>query len=186
MGTAMNQGHDADFLRQMQSIGQLVRDLEQVGDLQVRTQVQQLTQLLLDLHAGGLQRLLELVSARGEVGRQIVEDCVADPLLRNLLLLHGLHPIDVEQRVQQALARVRPQLQSHGGDVELLAIAPHAVRLRLNGSCHGCAGSAATLKGLIEQAICELAPDIETIEVEAAVGAQPEKSSKIFSLPILS
>ena len=38
----------------------------------------------------------------------------------HLLLLHGLHPVPLEARVRAALDEVRPYLESHGGDVELL------------------------------------------------------------------
>ena len=42
-----------------------------------------------------------------------------DELVEHLLLLHGLHPVSVEERVREALDGVRPYLGSHGGDVEL-------------------------------------------------------------------
>ena len=40
------------------------------------------------------------------------------------------------------------------------------VRLRLQGSCHGCPSSAMTLKLAIEQAIHDAAPDVTSISVE--------------------
>ena len=70
-----------------------------------------------------------------------------------LLLLHGLHPLDLEARVRQALDKVRPYLRSHGGNVELLGVDEGVVRLRLEGSCHGCPSSAATMRQTIEEAI---------------------------------
>ena len=60
--------------------------------------------------------------------------------------MHGLHPYDVDDRVERALDSSGPYLRSHGGDVELLGIDDDgAVRLRLLGHCDGCAGSTATL-----------------------------------------
>ena len=42
--------------------------------------------------------------------------------LVTVLLLYGLHPHPIETRVRQALDKVRPYLDSHGGNVELLSV----------------------------------------------------------------
>src|SRR5262249_42532332 len=76
------------------------------------------------------------------------------------------HPLDVGTRVRQALERVRPQLGAHGGDVSLLGVWDGVVRLRLEGSCHGCPSSTVTMKLAIEQAVTEAAPEVTAIEVE--------------------
>jgi Fe-S cluster biogenesis protein NfuA len=94
-----------------------------------------------------------------------------------MLLVHDLHPVALEDRVQAALARVRPYLASHGGDVELLTLDEGVARLRLQGSCNGCAASASTLELAIERALEEDAPDLQGLEVEGAVaqGRAPAK-----------
>ena len=84
-----------------------------------------------------------------------------DELVAHLLLLHGLHPVPLEERVREALDEVRPYLDSHGGDVELLGVEDGVVRLRLQGSCSGCPSSAVTLKLAIEDAIHRRAPEVE-------------------------
>ena len=53
-----------------------------------------------------------------------------DPLVESLLLLHGLHPLDVDARIQRALDRVRPYLGSHAGGVEYLGVADGVARLQ--------------------------------------------------------
>jgi Fe-S cluster biogenesis protein NfuA/nitrite reductase/ring-hydroxylating ferredoxin subunit len=69
--------------------------------------------------------------------------------------------------VRGALEKCRPYLASHGGNVELVSLEePGVVRLRMQGSCHGCPSSAVTLKLAIEQAIHEAAPDVTAILVE--------------------
>ncbi|MBV9816956.1 MAG: NifU family protein [Solirubrobacterales bacterium] len=78
----------------------------------------------------------------------------------------------MESRVREALQGVRPYLESHGGDVELLGIEGSAVRLRLRGSCSGCPSSAMTLKLAIEDAIHAAAPEIEEV-IAAEEGAPP-------------
>jgi len=91
----------------------------------------------------------------------------------SLLLLYGLHPVDLETRVRGALEKTRPYLRSHGGNVELVDVDESgAVRLRLQGSCHGCPSSAMTLKLAIEQAIHDAAPDVTSISVEGQTDAR--------------
>jgi Fe-S cluster biogenesis protein NfuA len=87
-------------------------------------------------------------------------------VLSHLLLIHDLHPVDVETRVARALEEVRPYLGSHGGDVELLGVTDGVARLRLNGTCDGCPSSAVTLKSSIETAIMRAAPELERVEAE--------------------
>jgi Fe-S cluster biogenesis protein NfuA len=111
--------------------------------------------------------MMEIAAASGEAGWRIIDMFALDDLVANLLILHGLHPSDIESRVRNALEKVRPYLQSHGGNVELIEIAGGAVRLRLIGSCNGCPSSSATLKNAIETAIRETAPDVTSIRCEA-------------------
>ncbi|TME42075.1 MAG: NifU family protein [Chloroflexi bacterium] len=121
---------------------------------------------LLGVYGAGLARILELAP---ELAPRLGED----ELVSHLLLLHGLHPVDARTRVEGALESVRPYLASHGGNVELLSVANGVAYLRLEGTCHGCPSSTATLKHAIEQAIFKVAPDVERIEADGvAVGPQ--------------
>jgi Fe-S cluster biogenesis protein NfuA len=79
----------------------------------------------------------------------------------------------VEKRVLRALDQVRPYMESHGGNVELLGVEDGVVRLRLVGSCDGCAASASTLELAVEKAIQEEAPDVLGMFVEGAAAAAP-------------
>ncbi len=152
--------------RRIQRIEALVEQIERSADARVRDTCREIVGTLLELHGTGLKRVFELLANSSGGGRDVIHACLEDDLLRSLLLLHDLHPDDLQRRVTQALEMVRPYLHSHGGDVELLEISPAGVRLRMKGSCHGCPSSAATLRDSIERAICELAPDVGTIEVE--------------------
>jgi Fe-S cluster biogenesis protein NfuA len=83
--------------------------------------------------------------------------------------------------VEEALARVRPFLATHAGNVELLGIDADAgsVRLRLLGSCDGCPSSAVTLQMAVERSILEAAPEIALIEVE-----EPSRAMAMAASPI--
>lgn len=70
----------------------------------------------------------------------------------------------VLDRVKKALDRVRPYLQSDGGDIELIDITEDmSVRVRLTGACHGCPFSMQTLKAGVEQAIMKEVPEIKRV-----------------------
>jgi Fe-S cluster biogenesis protein NfuA/nitrite reductase/ring-hydroxylating ferredoxin subunit len=82
------------------------------------------------------------------------------------LLIHDLHPVPLTDRVREALDSVRPYMESHGGDVELLALEHGVARIRLRGSCSDCSASSVTLELAIKQALEEAAPDLDGLEVE--------------------
>lgn len=58
---------------------------------------------------------------------------------------------------------VRPALQSHGGDIELIKVENNKVYVKLQGACHGCPGARATLKHGVEEAIKQKYPEIEEV-----------------------
>lgn len=143
----------------------LIGQVESLSDPVAREAAMEMVQALLDLYGEGLARTLAPLDDRTR--RTLAED----ELVAHLLLLHDLHPVAVETRVQEALEEVRPYLDSHGGGVELVGVADGVVRLRMHGSCDGCPSSAMTLKLAIEDAIHKAAPDV--IEVEAEGVAAP-------------
>jgi Fe-S cluster biogenesis protein NfuA/nitrite reductase/ring-hydroxylating ferredoxin subunit len=120
---------------------------------------------MLDLHGEGLARIAAALAGKPDVW----DGLVRDPVIATMLLVHGLHPVPLEERVTAALDRVRPYLASHGGDVELLGLEDGVAGLRLTGSCNGCAASASTLELAIERALEEEAPDLLGLEVEGAL-----------------
>ncbi|MET4926124.1 NifU family protein [Streptomyces sp. PSRA5] len=142
------------------------------GGVVARERSEELVRLVTDFYGAGLERLLDLVHEHGRLDDETLAALAADDLVASVLLVHGLHPYSVATRVENALESVRPYLGSHGGDVELLGITDEgAVRLRLLGSCDGCPSSSATLELAVQGAVEAAAPEITTIEVEAAEGA---------------
>lgn len=133
-----------------ESIEQLIRQVEMVADPALKATVRKLVQLLLDLHASGLERILEIVSSSAGV----IDRLVNDETVNSLLLLHDLHPVAFHERVSSALEKLRPYLRSYGAAVDLLGIDDGVIRLRTNGAGHGC------VKSAIEDAIYDAAPDL--------------------------
>ncbi len=143
-------------------VQRLTAELERVRDPAARRLAEDLAGAVLELHGEGLERLLAVLDDDARAA------LVDDGVVSSLLLIHGLHPVPVEDRVLEALDEVRPYMESHGGNVELLAVEDGVVRLRLVGSCDGCAASSSTLELAVEKAIKETAPDVLGMVVEGA------------------
>jgi Fe-S cluster biogenesis protein NfuA len=137
----------------------LLEAVEALPDPAARETAMDLVQALLDVYGEGLARIVA-------AGNGLVDELAHDELVSHLLLLHGLHPVPLEVRVREGLDEVRPYLEMHGGDVELLGIEDGVARLRLKGSCSGCPSSALTLKHAVEEAITKAAPDVADIVAE--------------------
>lgn len=172
---------DNDFRGRIGRIETLIEEIERFADPAAQARAREIVQALLEFHGAALANLIGHVAKAGTPGRAIMETIARDDLTSNLLLLHDLHPHDLGARVTRALDLVRPQLASHGGDVELLGLDDGVVRLRMKGSCNGCPSSAATLRQTIETAIYDAAPDIAEIQVEGVV-----EPSHLASLPIVT
>lgn len=130
--------------------------------------VEELVHAVMSLYGAGLERIVATVDA--DTVRRLADDEVVG----NLLVLHDLHPDDVDTRVQRALEQVRPYLGSHAGGVSLSGVDEQGVvHLRLEGSCDGCPSSAMTVKSAIEDAILVAAPDVVAVEAEGMVETGP-------------
>lgn len=127
---------------------------------------EELVGLVVGLYGDGLARIAETLRAAGGAGTELLTRLAEDPLVESLLLLHGLHPLDLDARIQRALDRVRPYLGSHAGGVQYLGTEGGVARLRLEGSCHGCPSSTATVRLAIEGAVRGAAPEVSEVAVE--------------------
>jgi Fe-S cluster biogenesis protein NfuA len=154
----------------------LLDELGEYDNPAVTGRVEELLASVVGLYGAGLERIVELLAERPD-GDGIIRKLATDDLLANLMILHDVHPDDVATRIQAALDRVRPYLGSHAGGIEFLGVDEHGVaQLRLQGSCDGCAGSAATVHTAVERAVLEAAPDVLRVEVEGVVEEKPTKS----------
>jgi len=132
-----------------------------------QARAEQLVREVVDLYGAALIKVMAAVD-----DPVLADRLAADDLIGSLLLVHGVHPHDLTERVSRALDGVRPYLGSHGGDVELLGIADGVVRLSFSGSCKSCPSSAATLELAVEDAVRTAAPEIESVEAVAAASSE--------------
>ncbi len=72
--------------------------------------------------------------------------------------------MDLTKKVQKALEKIRPYLQSDGGDISLVEITDdNIVKVKLSGACHGCPYSMMTLKAGVEQAVKKEVPAVKEV-----------------------
>ena len=152
-----------EYSKRMGDIEELVRKAESIPDPDSRAAALELARAVMELHGAGLAKIIEILS---EGGSSTIDSLVREDLISSLLVLHDLHPDNLETRVTQALDSVLPYLRSHGGDLEFLGIQEGTVRLRFQGSCRNCPGSAITAREVIENAIYGKAPDAAGVEIE--------------------
>jgi Fe-S cluster biogenesis protein NfuA len=70
----------------------------------------------------------------------------------------------MKEKIEKALADIRPSLHADGGDVELVEVENGIVKVRLTGACGGCPMSQMTLKQGIESYIKKEIPEILSVE----------------------
>ncbi len=133
-------------------IEELVRQIEQIPDPESRECAQKAMEAILELHGAGLERMMELVLEGGSSGEAAVRRFTNDSLVSSLLILHDLHPDDVETRIGETLRKMHAQ-------AELVGVFDGVVRVRLSGERCG-------LKESVEAAICAIAPDVTEVVIE--------------------
>jgi Fe-S cluster biogenesis protein NfuA len=150
----------------LERVQELQARLEAAADATTRELAEELISAVVRMYGAGLERVLACLMEGGPEGERLALALADDPQVATLLLIHDLHPVSLEQRVLGALEQVRPYMESHGGNVELLSLEHGVARIRLRGSCSDCQASSVTLELAIKQALEEAAPDLEGLEVE--------------------
>lgn len=166
----MSMGQASPSVQQTPTLEELVTEISRFEaiiadwDESQRCVVVGLKKAIEQLHKEALTRLIRSVKQESMVAlRHAVEDEVVYGTLRYHELVKPPTP-PLEQRLQLALDEVRPGLQSHDGDVELVAIKlPDTVEIRLVGTCSNCPASSLTLSQGVEQAIKAHCPEITNI-----------------------
>jgi Fe-S cluster biogenesis protein NfuA/nitrite reductase/ring-hydroxylating ferredoxin subunit len=178
----MAQGHS-----NVRQVGDRIEVL--LGELRTQTppevgaKVEEVIGLLVELYGAGLERILEVVNEDADSAAPLLKRFTDDKFIESLLVLHGIHPVDVDTRIEAALDQARPYLGSHAGGVEYLGVDDNGVaHLKLEGSCHGCPSSTVTVKLTLEQAIAEAAPEVIRVEVEGVAEAPTGPSPSLLQI----
>jgi hypothetical protein len=166
---------EKEFQEKMRRLGALVGELDQLPPGGSKVATRELIQLLMEVHGAGLERILELVKESG-AGEAIIHRFGDDPIARNLLLLYGLHPDNLETRVIKALDALKGRLRKLNCEVKLISIQEGAVQVRLYGPARK------DLRSIVEGSLYDLAPDLTSLTV---LGAEDESSSGFVPLESL-
>lgn len=129
-----------------------------------REVAEELRSAIEEIHRAGLVTMVRRMRSDG-TARDVLFELVDDPTVHLLLSLHGIVRPDPLTHANQVLATVRPQLNSHGGDVTLVRVDDATAFVRLEGACNGCSMSSVTLRNLVEEALVQGVPSISAVEV---------------------
>jgi hypothetical protein len=143
--------------QRMQRIGDLITSMDSEESAQSR----ELLEAVMDLHGEALERLLQRLREAGDAGALIITALAADPVVSSVLLLYGLHPLDLDTRVRQAIEKAGPALRSYGVYAELVSLHAGAVRIRLRGV--DSSFTARTVKSAVEEELYAAAPDAASV-----------------------
>jgi Fe-S cluster biogenesis protein NfuA len=69
----------------------------------------------------------------------------------------------MQEKVEAVLAKIRPSLQAHGGDVELVDAIDGMVRVKLKGACNGCPMATMTLQHGIARILKEQLSEVKGV-----------------------
>lgn len=116
------------------------------------------------VHRAGLVTMVRRMR-EDDAARAVLFELVDDPVVHLLLTLHEIIRPDPVTHANRVLVSVRPQLQSHGGDVTLVRVEDGTAYVRLEGACNGCSMSSVTLRNLVQEALVDGVPSITAVEV---------------------
>lgn len=126
----------------------------------VRADAEELVRVVSGLYGECLDRIAQALRAAfgKEEADALLERCCNDSLVASLLITHGLHPVPLQERVRRAVESVRPYLQSHDAEADIVHVDEDLVEVRMTGT--------ADVIPKIESAIREAAPEV--LDVRAA------------------
>jgi len=146
----------------VERIESLVHQAEAIPDAQTRNLTSGLLRAVLEFHAAGLERVMELLFQAGPVGEKIIDRITGEELTSSLLLLHGLHPDDTQTRLERAVEKLQEMFQKLGAKLTMTSLQERTVCLQFESER---TWSVAAVKNSVEKVILQAAPEINIIEV---------------------
>jgi hypothetical protein len=151
-------------------IEELVHRAESISDAKARGVAVDLLQAVLNFHAAGLERIIEIAAGSGPAGKAIIERIAMDDLTSSMLLLHDLHPDDLQTRIKRAVHKLQEVFISLGARLSLVAIEPGTLRLHFDSAR---TWSGTQVRASVENAIFQAAPEIGSVIIEGLKEAPP-------------
>ncbi len=154
-----------EALRRIES---LIQGLDSLPDPAGRQLARGLLEVVLDLHGLALARIASEFAAAPDLFANLSQD----PHVRAVLLLHGLHPQELTDRVKQAIAALNRELAGDG--VRLGGVAINGMTARV--IVHHGGDTRPGLREKIEAAVIEAAPELETLVIDGLKETTEEAS----------
>lgn len=161
----MSRMNNGEFQAHTEKVEQLLAQVNAMREESARATSLELMQTLMDLQGAVISRVVEVLAQSGESGRNALSKVADDPLVCGMLVLYGIHPLSLEDRVLRAIEKLRPQLQKLGTSLELMSAADAVVHISVNNSRPD-AHSTVAVRTTIEQAVREAAPEVEEVAIE--------------------
>ncbi|MFN8441200.1 MAG: NifU family protein [Caldilineaceae bacterium] len=133
-------------------------------DAQAQKQALALKTAIEEFHKVGITQIVKKLKGDPR-GKELLFELVDDPTVYALFAMHGIVRADVTTRANRVINMVRPYMQSHGGDVELVRIEGDTAFVKLHGACNGCSMSAVTLRETVEEALFGQIGELKRLEV---------------------
>ncbi len=135
------------------------------------------------LNGEAMRRLVSALK-RDPAALAAMKSAVNDEVVYAVLRRHGIIKPSLTERVEAALEGIRPMLATHGGDVELVSIAPPAIEVRFTGACDGCPASQLTFHAGVKKAVEDACPEItEILQVKGTGATTADGESVRFVSP---
>jgi len=186
----MSSTADNLFTESIPSLESLTRDIDSLEgvvenwDEQQRLTVEALIRAHDDLNKEAFRRLIQSLKVDPAAATLLMQ-AVSDEVIYAVLRHHEIVKPSLNERIEAALDSVRPSLESHGGNVEVVNInPPNSVEIRLLGACDGCPASSLTLSEGVEKAIQEYCPEIT--EIKKAKGGISAKPADVVPVNFIS
>src|SRR5258708_10998089 len=119
-GSYGSQNNDINL--QGERIQRLIERIETLPYPAAKELIQECMEAVLAFYGQGLTRILQVVNEADAESQKVYRKLIHDDVIKGFLLIHDLHPLDVEARLGEALEKVRPYLKSHGGKMEAFSL----------------------------------------------------------------
>lgn len=78
--------------------------------------------------------------------------------------------MEVLEQIRQVIdTSVRPYLQGHGGDIQILDFTDGVLKFKLTGMCSNCPSSLFTTEDIVKKEVMEQVKEVKEVRLEAGV-----------------
>ena len=158
--------NNSEFEAYTQRVERALQEVNTLADDKARNSATELMQALMDLHGAAMSRVLELLS--GDESRVLLSKIGDDPLICGLLVLYGIHPVSLEERLRSTVEKLRLKLEKQGTSLELISTRDDVVRIKIESSQQD-RHTSGSVQAMIQQAIREAAPEVAEIVIEGVL-----------------